>query len=48
MSKQTKRQIVEQTRNKIAHTYTSRIKELENRIKELSKNSLDLLIENKQ
>ena len=47
MSKQTKKQIVEQTRNKIAHTYTSIIKELENRIKELSKNSLDLLIENK-
>ena len=47
MNKQTKRQIVEQTRNKIAHTYTSRIKELENRIKELSKNSLDLLKENK-
>ena len=48
MSKQTKRQIVEQTRNKIAHTYTSRIEELENRIKELSKNSLDLIIENRK
>ena len=48
MSKQTKKQIVEQTRNKIAHTYTSRIEELENRIKELSKNSLDLLIENRK
>ena len=48
MSKQTKRQIVEQTRNKIAHTYTSRIEELENRIKELSKKKFDLYTENEK
>ena len=48
MSKQTKRQIIEQIRNKIVHTYASRIEELENRIKELSKNSFDLLIENRK
>lgn len=48
MNKQTKRQIVEQTRNKIVHTYASRIEELENRIKELSKKKFDLYAENEK
>lgn len=48
MNKQTKRQIVEQTRNKIAHNYASKIKELENKIKELSKKKFDLCIENEK
>lgn len=48
MSKQTKRQIIEQTRNKIAHIYASRIEELENRIKELSNKKFYLCIENEK
>ena len=48
MNKQTKRQIVEQTRNKIAHNYASKIKELENKIKELSNKKFDLYTENEK